>query len=120
MPQYLLAVHGAEEVWDRSFEEMRDTYADTAAFNDKLVDAGVFVFAGGLEAPSSATVVRQSGNDFLLTDGPYSETKEHLGGFWIITAADLDEALDWARQASAACRGPVEVRPFGDDPAVDR
>jgi hypothetical protein len=117
MPQYLMAVHGEPEVWERPYDEkLQQSYTDTAVFNDKLRDAGAYVFAGGLLAPSSATVVRSSGGDHLITDGPYTETKEHLGGFWIITAADLDEALDWARQASTACGGPVEVRPFDDDP----
>jgi hypothetical protein len=118
MPQYLLAVHGAAEVWETPSEEMRQSYTDTAAFNDTLRDAGAFVFAGGLLAPGSATVVRRSGADHLTTDGPYLETKEHLGGFWIIAAADLDAALDWARQASTACGGPVEVRPFADEPPL--
>jgi hypothetical protein len=75
------------------------------------------VFAGGL-LPGSATVVRHSGGDFLITDGPYTETKEHLGGFWIIRAADLDAALEWARLATVACRVPVEVTPF-DERSVD-
>jgi hypothetical protein len=97
---------------------MREAFAATDVFNDKLQDSGAFVFAGGLRPAESATVVRRSGDDFLLTDGPFTETKEHLGGFWIISAADLDEALDWARQASTACREPVEVRPFQDDPPL--
>ncbi|HEX3589821.1 MAG TPA: YciI family protein [Pseudonocardiaceae bacterium] len=116
MTQYLLAVHSSEEAFERSPEETREAYADTDVFNDKLRDAGAFVFAGGLRSAESATVVRRSGDDFMITDGPYTETKEHLGGFWVITAADLDEALDWARQASAACREPVEIRPFQEDP----
>jgi hypothetical protein len=118
MPQYLLAVHGSAEAWERPHEEMRQSYTDTAVFNDTLRDAGAYVFAGGLRAPDSATVVRRSGADYLITDGPYTESKEHLGGFWIIAAADLDEALDWARQASTACGGPVEVRPFDDEPPL--
>jgi hypothetical protein len=78
-----------------------------------MEDAGVFVFQGGLHSPeTTATVVRQSGDDFLITDGPYTETKEHLGGFWIIDVADLDAALEWAKLATAACRVPVEVTPF--------
>jgi hypothetical protein len=75
------------------------------------------VFKGGMQGgPESATVVRQSGGDFLLTDGPYTETKEHLAGFWIINAADLDAALEWAKLASAAEQRAIEVRPlFGGD-----
>jgi hypothetical protein len=82
-----------------------------------MTDADAFVFKGGLQGGSElATVVRQSGGDFLLTDGPYTETKEHLAGFWIIKAADLDEALAWAKLATAAEQRPIEVRPlFGGD-----
>jgi hypothetical protein len=113
MTQYLLAVHHAGAFPDVPVEEWRQSFADTGALNDKMTDAGVFVFAGGLLA-GSATVVRKSGDDFLITDGPYAETKEHLGGFWIIRAADLDAALEWARLATAACRVPVEVTPFDE------
>jgi hypothetical protein len=74
------------------------------------------VFAGGLHAPDTATVVDASqGGDATVTDGPYAETKEQIGGFWIIEAADLDAALAWAKKASAACAAPIEVRPFQDD-----
>jgi hypothetical protein len=114
MTQYMLAVHHSEDAPERTEQEWQEAFADTTRFNDKLRDAGVFVFAGGLRPAESATVVRRSGNDFLITDGPFSETKEHLGGFWVIKAADLDEALEWARQASAACREHVEIRPFDD------
>jgi len=86
---------------------------DVPAFDAQLEDAGVFVFHGGLHSPeTTATVVRQSGDDFLITDGPYTETKEHLGGFWIIDVADLDAALGWAKLATVASRVPVEVTPF--------
>ncbi|HKN98522.1 MAG TPA: YciI family protein [Pseudonocardiaceae bacterium] len=115
MTQYLLSVHASEEAWQRSPEEMEQAFADTAAFNEKLRDAGVYVFAGGLRPVESATVVRRSGDDLMITDGPYTETKEYLGGFWIINAADLDEALSWARQAAVACRESVEIRPFDDE-----
>ena len=78
-------------------------WAGVGELSDKLEDAGAFVFKGGLQGGAeSATVVRQSGGDFLLTDGPYAETKEHLAGFWIINAADLDAALEWAKLAAAA------------------
>ncbi len=118
MTQYLLAVHHAGAFPDMSREEWLQSFADTGALNDKMQEAGAFVFAGGLLPAESATVVRQSGGEILVTDGPYTETKEHLGGFWIINAADLDEALAWARQATVACRLPVEVRPF-DNRDVD-
>ena len=88
-------------------------WAGVNALGDKLEAAGAFVFKGGMQGgPEAATVVRQSGGDFLITDGPYAETKEHLAGFWIINAADLDEALEWAKLATAAEQGPIEVRPF--------
>ena len=91
----------------------RQAWADVSALNDRLTDAGAFVFRGGLHGGSAAaTVVRHSGGDFLMTDGPYTETKEHLAGFWIINAAGLDEALEWARLASGAQQRPIEVRPF--------
>jgi hypothetical protein len=113
MTQYLLAVHHAGPFPDIPREEWVRSFADVGALNDKMTDAGAFVFAGGL-LPESATVVRQSGGDILITDGPYTETKEHLGGFWIINAADLDAALEWARQATVACRLPIEVTPFDE------
>jgi len=110
MAQYLLAVRYA----DRKFppEEFRRLCADVPALDAKLEDAGAFVFHGGLLSPESATVVRQSGDDFLITDGPYTETKEHVVGFWVLKAADLNEALAWGRKAAIACRASVEVRPF--------
>ena len=110
MAQYLLAVYYADE--KPSAEEFQRLCADVPALDAKMEDAEVFVFHGGVLPPESATVVRQSGGDFLITDGPYTETKEHLGGFWIISATDLDAALEWAKLATVACRVPVEVRPF--------
>jgi hypothetical protein len=110
MAQYLLAVRYG---YQPSGEEFRRLCVDVPAFDAQLEDAGVFVFHGGLHSPeTTATVVRQSGDDFLITDGPYTETKEHLGGFWIIDVADLDAALGWAKLATVAARVPVEVTPF--------
>jgi hypothetical protein len=74
------------------------------------------VFAGGLHPPSTATVVRAQDGKVVTTDGPYTETKEQMGGFWVIKAADLDGALDWAAKGAAACGAPVEVRPFQEEP----
>ena len=85
--------------------------------NNELQSSGAWVFAGGLHAPSTATVVDATKDDVTVTDGPYVETKEQIGGFWVIEAADLDAALEWAKKASKACGGPVEVRPFQDEPA---
>jgi hypothetical protein len=95
---------------------MQQSFADVDAFNRKVMDSGAFVFAGGLLPVESATVVRQSGGKFLVTDGPYVETKEHLGGFWVIEAPDLDHALALAKEATVACRIPVEVRPLAAEP----
>ena len=86
---------------------------DIDALNDEMEAAGVRVFAGGLTAAGSAKSLRaQPDGKVLITDGPYLETKEHIGGFWVLEAADLDEALAWGRKAAVACRAPVEVRAF--------
>jgi hypothetical protein len=116
MTQYLLAVHGPAERNEfggyGSREEMEAAFAATGAFNEKLRAAGYWVFAGGLAPAATATVVDGQGETPVLTDGPYLETKEALGGFWVIDAPDLDVALNLAAEASKACRGKVEVRPF--------
>ena len=116
MTQYLMAVHGDEDSFAAmSPDDMQRQFAQVDAFNAELQAAGRWVFGGGLKPSSTATVVRVDAGEAVLTDGPYLETKEHLGGFWVITANDLDEALQWGRKASAACEGPVEVRPFEDE-----
>jgi hypothetical protein len=115
MAQYLLALYKADNE-QRPPEQTQRVWADVNALGDKITESGVFVFQGGLQGgPESATVVRQSGDDFVMTDGPYTETKEQIGGFWVIKCADLDAALEWARKGSAACAGAVEVRPFQED-----
>lgn len=111
MAQYLLALYRADDE-QRPAEQTRQVWSDLDALHDKLTEAGAFVFQGGLIPAESATVVRQSGDDFLITDGPYAETKEHLAGFWIINAANLDEALEWAKHTAVAQQRPIEVRPF--------
>jgi hypothetical protein len=114
MTQYLLALHRDYAV-SLPPERTRQVWADVNALIDRMTDAGAFVFQGGMRGGAeSATVVRQSGGDFLMTDGPYTETKEHLAGFFIINAADLDAALEWAKLAAAAQQRPIEVRPFFD------
>ena len=118
MKQYLLAVHMVEGQPTPSEEEMQRTYKAVDAVNAEIKAAGAWVFAGGLYPPATATVVRAQGGQVVTTDGPFAETKEQLGGFWVIRAADLDAALDWAAKGSAACGGPVEVRPFQDEPEV--
>jgi hypothetical protein len=114
MKQYMLSVHheSPAEVAEFSDEDMQRMYKQVDAFNEEVRAAGIWVFAGGLEGIESATVVDGRGAEAVVTDGPFSETKEYLGGFWVINAADLDEALEWARKGSAACEGRVEVRPF--------
>ncbi|HCX84313.1 MAG TPA: hypothetical protein DHV14_04065 [Micrococcales bacterium] len=116
MPQYLLSVYGpAERTPYGSYttkEAMLEAFADTGAFNDQLVANGYFVYANGLAEASTARVVDGQGDEPVVTDGPYLEAKEHLGGFWVIEAPDLDVALRLAAQGSKACRGKVEVRPF--------
>jgi len=120
MTQYMLTVHGpAERDEFGSYgtkEEMEEAFAATGAFNDKLQSDGYWVFAGGLQSAMTATVVDGQGETPVMTDGPYLETKEVMGGFWIIDAPDLDVALKLAAEGSKACRGKVEVRPF-DGPA---
>ena len=119
MNQYLLAVHGADGQPMPSQEVMMKMFADVGAFNKTLREKGAWVFAGGLHPASSATVVRpQEGGEFLLTDGPFLEAKEHIGGFWVVKAPDLDAALALAKKAAVACRAPVEVRPFQEEPAA--
>lgn len=115
MKQYLLSVHHAEGDTVPSESEMQAAFAAVDAFNAEVRAAGRWVFAGGLQAPDTATVVRVDGGEVLTTDGPFAESKEQLGGFWVIKAEDLDEALRWAAKGAEACRNPVEVRPFQDD-----
>ena len=86
--------------------------AQVGEFNQELEKAGAWVFAGGLHPASSATTLRPDGGEVSMVDGPYAESKEQMGGFWVVEAADLDAALAWGRRAAAACEGPVEVRPF--------
>jgi hypothetical protein len=117
MTQYLLAVHPAEDI-PLSPEDMQQSFKDVDELNGELQTAGAWVFAGGLHPASTATVVRVSDGNILTTDGPYAETKEQLGGFWIIEAGDLDAALNWAAKATVACRLPVEVRPFQENPGA--
>jgi hypothetical protein len=112
MPQYLVAIHHPD-----NYDPSREGEAmgrDIDVLNEEMIAAGVRTFAGGLLPASSAKSLRaQPGGKVLVTDGPYLETKEHIGGFWVLEAADLDEALAWGRKAVVACRAPVEVRAFG-------
>lgn len=115
MPQYLVAIHHPHD-YDTSIED-EAMHRDIDALNDEMVEAGVRTFVGGLRAPDRAKSVRPRGNGgVLVTDGPYLETREHIGGFWIVEAPGIDEALEWGRKAAVACRVPVEVRPFYEVP----
>jgi hypothetical protein len=119
MPQYLLAVHSVEgEENYPSDVDMQAAFAAVDTFNAKLQAQGSWVFGGGLMPAETATVVKANGVDVLVTDGPFAEAKEQLGGFWVIEATDLDAALELAAEASVACAQAVEVRPFQDEPAA--
>jgi len=115
MPQYLVAIHHPDG-YDGSLES-EAMMRDIDALNEEMAGAGARIFAGGLTAASSAKSLRaQPDGKVRITDGPYLETKEHIGGFWILNAADLDEALAWGSKAVVACRAPVEVRAFFPNP----
>jgi hypothetical protein len=116
MKQYLLSVHMIEGEPAPPDEEMRRAYKAVDAFNGELQSAGAWVFAGGLYPPDTATVVRGQDGQVITADGPFAETKEQLGGIWVIEAPDLDAALAWAAKGSAACGRAVEVRPFQEIP----
>ena len=113
MTQYLLSVwHDADYEVDFSSPDAQRLGAQVGAFNDELTSTGTWVFGAGLHPASDATVIRATAGDVSMTDGPYAETKEQMGGFWVIEVPDLDAAHEWGRKAAAACEGPVEVRPF--------
>jgi len=115
MKQYLLGVYSDESA-QFTEEQMQASYKAVDEFNRELMATGAWVFAGGLYPSASATVVRAQGGKVVITDGPFAETKEHVGGFWVVQAADLDAALELAAKGAEACGWPVEVRPFQDLP----
>jgi hypothetical protein len=112
MTQYLLSVHHDYDEEFPPIEEMQPVFEAVDRVNQKMQDQGAWVFGGGLQPINQATTVDNTGDRPIVTDGPYSESKEYLGGFWVIEAADLDRALEWATEASKACRAKIEVRPF--------
>lgn len=118
MAQYMMSVYGPADYSEYgtypSEEAMKQAMADTGKFNERLQEEGYWVFANGLAPSTTATVVDGQGAEPVVSDGPYLESKEYLGGFWIIEAPDLDVALRLAAEGSKACRGKVEVRPFQD------
>jgi hypothetical protein len=116
MTQYLIAVYDQPDTRSRSQEEMQPIYEAVSAVNAEAMAAGVWVFGGGLADQSATTVVDARGDEVSVTDGPYLETKEYLGGFWVIDVPDLDVALTWTRKMAAACGQPLELRPFMGEP----
>jgi hypothetical protein len=110
MKRYLLSLYQPEG--NPPPEVLEPVMRDLAALNQELRDAGAWVFAGGLHPPSTATVLRATDGEVLMTDGPFAEAKEQIGGFTIIEAPDLDAALEWGRKLALATTLPVEVRPF--------
>ncbi|WDZ85635.1 YciI family protein [Micromonospora cathayae] len=116
MKQYLLSVIEPDGPAPEA-AELEKIMRDVAAVDADMRAAGVWVFAGGLHPPSTATLLRVTDGELLMTDGPYTEGKEHLGGFTIIRATDLDTAIEWGGRLARATTLPVEVRPFHDGPA---
>jgi hypothetical protein len=114
--KYLVAIHHPDD-YDPSVAEDEAMGRDIDALNEEMIAAGARFFAGGLLPVRNAKSLRaQPNRKVVITDGPYLETKEHIGGFWILEAANMDEALEWGRKAVIACRAPVEVRQFHRDP----
>ncbi len=111
MTQYLVSIYHPDN-YDPSKEDESMT-RDIDVLNEEMIAAGARVFVGGLEPASSAKSMRvQASGEVLVTDGPYLATKEHTGGLWVLEAASMDEAVEWGRKATVACRVPVQVRPF--------
>jgi hypothetical protein len=115
MSQYLISVYQPESDGPPDPEMLERVMRDLEAVNEEIKAAGAWVFAGGLNYPSTATVARLDDGEVLLTDGPFAEGKEYLGGISIIKAADLDEALKWTTKLARAIGLPLEVRPFMDE-----
>ncbi|HEY6330761.1 MAG TPA: YciI family protein [Blastocatellia bacterium] len=112
MPQYLVAIHHPDD-YDPSTLGAA-VYQDIHALNKEMLAAGIRTFVGGLMPVRTAKSLRaQPDGKVVITDGPYLETKEHIGGFWVLEVAGLAEVLAWAQKAAVACRAPVEVRPLG-------
>ena len=114
MTHYLLSVHSVEgEVREAmTDQELQQSHKQILVLEQEMKSAGAWVFSGRLHQPDTATVVRISDGEVVTTDGPFVESKEHLGGFYIIQAADLDAALAWASKVTDAIKAPIEVRPF--------
>ncbi|WP_433327820.1 YciI family protein [Spirillospora sp. CA-294931] len=114
MKKYLLAVQFDESAPSPPEEETRAQMARTTKVTEEMRAAGSWVFVGGLVGSSATTVVRPQDGLTTMTDGPFAESKEQLGGFWVVLCEDLDQALAWAEKCALACGAPIEVRPFED------
>lgn len=116
MTRYLLSAHTVqgERREPMSEDEMHESHEQLGTLEQEMKSTGAWVFSGRLHEPDTATVVRVSGGEVLTTDGPFAESKEHLGGFYVIEAEDLDAALAWASKVTEAIKTPIEVRPFAD------
>ncbi len=117
MPQYLISVWHDDDYADNDWSDadVQRLHAQVGALNEEMQQTGTWVFAAGLQPVSTATVIRPAGTEVSTTDGPYAETKEQMGGFWVIEASDLDVALDWTRRCALACEAAVELRPMQVD-----
>jgi hypothetical protein len=111
MPLYLMTIYQPDGPAPPP-EVLEPVMRQLGALNEEIKTKGGWVFTGGLYSPSTATVVRARGQEVVTTDGPYVESKEHVGGFWIVKADDLDAVLGWAGKAARATTLPIEVRPF--------
>jgi hypothetical protein len=116
MTRYLISIYQPDGPGTPPPEVLEAVGRELHGLNEEIKAAGGWVFAGGLHPPSTATVLRVRGAEVLTTDGPFAEGKEHIGGFWIVEAPDLDAPLRWARRAAEATTLPIEVRPFQDRP----
>jgi hypothetical protein len=116
MPRYLLSTYVAdgEAREPMTDEQMQHSWQEVIALESEMKATGAWVFSGRLHVADTATVVRMSGGEILTTDGPFVEAREHLGGFYIIEAADLDAALGWASKVTSTISAPIEVWPFAD------
>jgi hypothetical protein len=112
MPRYLLSVVTPTDGTPPAPEELEAIMKNVETLHREMVEAGAWVFSGGLEAPGTATVVRPQDGDLLVTDGPFVEAKEYVGGISVVDAPDLDAALEWGRRSARAIGLPIEVRPF--------
>ena len=115
MTQYLVAIHLPDD-FDPEKQDA-SVPGDISALNEEMIARGIRVFVGGLQPPTRARTIRAASNGgVLVTDGPFVEAKEHVGGFWVLECASLDEAVEWGKKATVACRAPVEVREFRAPP----